>query len=66
MQQPQQRPQATRLVYGMTNEVAEAADTAVEGKLFVCDYEARVLFDPRPTHSFIARNFAMTIGRRPE
>ena len=50
----------------MTNEEAEAVDTVVEGKLFVCDHEARVLFDSGSTHSFIAPHFTMTIGSRPE
>ena len=40
---------------------ADAAGNVVEGTLFVCGVEAKILFDPRSTHSFLSPMFAKLI-----
>lgn len=53
-------------MYAMTHEDVEEAGNEVECKLVVCDHEARVLFDPGPTHLYIAPHFAVVIRGRPK
>ena len=41
---------------------AEAAGNVVEGKLLIYGVEAKILFDPRSTHSFLSPMFAKLIA----
>ncbi|XXG80002.1 hypothetical protein AAC387_Pa09g0961 [Persea americana] len=58
----QQRPQQAGRAYALTHEVAEAAGNVIEGTLSVCGFDAKVLFDPGSTHSFVAPTFAFHLG----
>ena len=40
----------------------DAACNVVEGTLFVCGVEAKTLFDPGSTHSFLSPMFAKLIN----
>ena len=40
---------------------ADAAGDVVEGKILICEVEAKVLFDPGSTHSFVSPTFAQLI-----
>ena len=40
---------------------ADATGNVVECKLFICGVEAKILFDPRSTHSFLSSMFAKMI-----
>lgn len=57
-QQAQNRPQQRGQIYAINRADAEAVGDAVEGTLLVCGFQARVLFDPGSTHSFISPRFA--------
>ena len=48
-------------MYAINQVDAEAADNVVEGTLLVCGFEAKVLFDPGSTHSFLSPKFAKLI-----
>ena len=50
----------------MTHEEAEAAGNVIEGTLSVCGFDAKVLFDPGSTHSFVAPAFALHLGKDKE
>ena len=44
-------------MYATNQAYAEATDNVVEGTLLVCVIEAKILFDPSSTHSFMSPNF---------
>ena len=49
---------APKRVYHLTKEEAEIDEALTEGTLLVANFQARVLFDPRATDSFISVKFA--------
>ena len=48
-------------MYAINQADAEAADNVVEGTLLVCGFEAKILFDPGSTHSFLSPKFSKLI-----
>ena len=64
--QQYQRPRQLGRAYAITHEQAEAAENVIEGTLPVCGFDARVLFDPGSTHSFVAPAFALHFGKSRE
>ena len=49
----------------MTPQDAQASNAVVTGTISVCYYDARVLFDPGATHSFITSVFASKVAYQP-
>ena len=49
----------------MTSQDAQASNAMVAGTIPVCYRDARVLFDPGATHSFISSVFALKVGYQP-
>ncbi|EOX93842.1 Uncharacterized protein TCM_002794 [Theobroma cacao] len=50
-------------VFALTQQEAQTSNAVVSGILSVCNMNARVLFDPSATHSFISLCFASRLGR---
>ncbi|EOY26421.1 DNA/RNA polymerases superfamily protein [Theobroma cacao] len=50
-------------VFALTQQEAQTSNAVVSGILSVCNMNARVLFDPGATHSFISPCFASRLGR---
>ncbi|EOY03326.1 DNA/RNA polymerases superfamily protein [Theobroma cacao] len=50
-------------VFALTQQEAQTSNAVVSGILSVCNMNARVLFDPGATHSFISTCFASRLGR---
>ncbi|EOY03078.1 Retrotransposon protein, putative [Theobroma cacao] len=50
-------------VFTLTQQEAQTSNAVVSGILSVCNMNARVLFDPGATHSFISPCFASRLGR---
>ncbi|WRX29259.1 Reverse transcriptase domain - like 10 [Theobroma cacao] len=50
-------------VFALTQQEAQTSNVVVSGILSVCNMNARVLFDPGATHSFISPCFASRLGR---
>ncbi|WRX26673.1 Reverse transcriptase domain - like 10 [Theobroma cacao] len=50
-------------VFALTQQEAQTSNVVVSSILSVCDMNARVLFDPGATHSFISPCFASRFGR---
>ena len=48
------------------HEEVEAAGNVIEGTLSVCGFDAKVLFDPGSTHSFVVLAFALHLGEDKE
>ena len=48
-------------MYAINQADEEAADNMVECTLLVCGIEAKILFDPGSTHSFLSPNFSKLI-----
>ena len=47
----------------MTHEEIDATSNVIEGTLFVCGFDAKVLFDPGSTRSFIAPASALHFSK---
>ena len=59
--QPSTSQQAGRgqaRVFTLTPQDAQASNAVVSGILLVCSLDARVLFDPGASHSFVSLVFA--------
>ncbi|WRX29424.1 Reverse transcriptase domain - like 10 [Theobroma cacao] len=50
-------------VFALTQQEAQTSNALVSGIFSICDMNARVLFDPGATHSFISPCFASRLGR---
>ena len=50
-------------MFALTQQEAQTSNAVVSGILSVCNMNARVLFDPGATHSFISPCFASRLGR---
>ncbi|EOY08454.1 DNA/RNA polymerases superfamily protein [Theobroma cacao] len=50
-------------VFALTQQEAQTSNAVVSSILSVCNMNARVLFDPGATHSFISPCFASRLGR---
>ncbi|WRX23329.1 zinc finger protein [Theobroma cacao] len=50
-------------VFALTQQEAQTSNVVVSSILSVCNMNARVLFDPGATHSFISPCFASRLGR---
>ena len=48
-------------MYAVNRADVEAADNVVESTLLICGIEAKILFDPRSTHSFLSPKFSKLI-----
>ncbi|WP_193450540.1 hypothetical protein, partial [Streptomyces plicatus] len=48
-------------IYAVNRADAEAQGGVVEGILPICGFQARVLFDPGSTHSFISHKHAKLV-----
>lgn len=48
----------------MTHLDVDAAGNVIEGKLLICDYKVRVLFDLGSTLSYITPHFTSVIGKK--
>ncbi|EOY21559.1 Uncharacterized protein TCM_013367 [Theobroma cacao] len=53
-------------VFALTPQDAHVSNVVVTGNLFICGYEASILFDPRSTHSFVSSNFIPKLGKHYE
>ncbi|WRX14045.1 hypothetical protein QQP08_006532 [Theobroma cacao] len=53
-------------VFTLTPQDAHVSNAVVTGNLFICGYEASVLFDLRSTHSFVSLNFMPKLGKHYE
>eukprot|EP00268_Persea_americana_P035076 TRINITY_DN34626_c0_g2_i1.p1 TRINITY_DN34626_c0_g2~~TRINITY_DN34626_c0_g2_i1.p1 ORF type:complete len:299 (-),score=47.85 TRINITY_DN34626_c0_g2_i1:184-1080(-) len=62
MQRQQQRSRQSGQVYAMDRQYAEASAEVVEGMIYVSNVEAKVLFDPGSSHSYIFPMFASRLG----
>ncbi|XXG82287.1 hypothetical protein AAC387_Pa10g0268 [Persea americana] len=60
--QGQNRPRQQGRAYYLNQVDADTAGNVVEGKLLVCGIEAKILFDPGSTHSFISHMFVKLIA----
>ncbi|WRX30995.1 hypothetical protein QQP08_023482 [Theobroma cacao] len=49
-------------VYALTPQEAQSSNAVVSSTISVCNMDARVLFDPGATHSFIFSCFALCLG----
>ena len=49
-------------VFTLTSQDAQASNAMVAGTILVCYCDARVLFDPGATHSFISSVFALKVA----
>ena len=49
-------------VFTLTPHDAQASNAVIAGTLFVCSCEARVLFDPGASHSFVSPIFALRMA----
>ena len=52
-------------VFILTPQDAQALNAVVAGTLFVCSIDARVLFDPGASHSFVSPVFASRMEWQP-
>ena len=52
-------------MFTLTPQDAQASNAVVAGTIPVCYYDARVLFDPGATHSFITSVFASKVVCQP-
>ena len=59
------RPPARGRVYAMTSQEALATPDVVTGTLSIFGDDARVLIDPRATHSFISREYVTRVEATP-
>ena len=59
------RPPAGGRVYTMTRQEAQATLDVVTGTLSIFGDDARVLINPRDTHSFISREYVARVGMTP-
>ena len=59
------RPPTRGRVYAMTSQEAQATPDVVTGTLSIFGDDARVLIDPRATHSFISREYVARVGTSP-
>ena len=60
------RPPARGRVYVMTRQEAQATPDVVTGTLSIFGDDARVLIDPRATHSFISREYVARFEMTPD
>ena len=49
-------------MFTLTQQEAQASNVVVAGTLPVCSFDAKVLFDPGATHSFVSPVFALKSG----
>ncbi|XP_011625925.1 uncharacterized protein LOC105421194 [Amborella trichopoda] len=62
---PENRPRTQGQVFSLMKQEAKAFTSVIRGTLSVYGIEARVLIDPRSSHSFVAPHFAYHINVRP-
>ncbi|XP_057990644.1 uncharacterized protein LOC131173015 [Hevea brasiliensis] len=52
-------------VFALTQQDAQASNAVVTGTLPICSFDARVLFDPGSSHSFVSPYFSMRFSTPP-
>ncbi|CAM8990652.1 unnamed protein product [Rhodiola kirilowii] len=56
---------AQAIVFALTPKDAQASNSVATGTLYICGFDASVLFDPCSTHSYVAPHFAVHFSTSP-
>lgn len=59
------RPLVQVRVFTLTAQDVEATPEVIQGTLYISGFSARVLIDPKATHSFISHMFASRLEVKP-